>query len=380
MVQRAPGVWRLRAYLGRDENGQPRQIQRTFRGGERAEAKELARLVSAVEDGKFDRTRATLGQLLDQWIANLEGRRRPSTIHGYLGKIEHRIRPALGEVLLSKLGADGLDHWYRKWEAAGLSPSTVRQLHAILHAALHQAVKWRWIDRNPAEQASPPGPATPKMKVPTPETLNELHTAARDADAVLASAIAIAALTGIRRGELVALRWSDVDLAAGMLRVERSTTVVDGIVHQGPTKTHAARRVALDEIGVGVFRDRWQVMADLSERAESPLVEDPYVLSYNANGAVPVNPDTLTHRFGALCLRLERAAAKAGRKERWPFRFHDLRHFSVTTLIAAGIDIRTVAERHGHAQATMTLNRYAHALPERDRAAAGVLGQAFVNS
>lgn len=128
-------------------------------------------------------------------------------------------------------------------------------------------------------------------------------------------------------------------------------------------------------------------MEDLSARAESPLVADPYVLSYNANGAVPANPDTFTHRFADLCdameepalKRLHKTHPKATRdelapKDRWPYRFHDLRHFSVTTLIAAGVDVRTVAERHGHARATMTLDHYADALPERDRAAAGVLG------
>ena len=108
-------------------------------------------------------------------------------------------------------------------------------------------------------------------------------------------------------------------------------------------------------------------MNDLSGWAESPLVADPFVLSYNANGAIPANPDTFTHRFGRLCetmeapalARLRKSNPKAKRKDlapadRWPFRFHDLRHFSVTTLIAAGVDVRTVAERHGHARATMT--------------------------
>ena len=157
-----------------------------------------------------------------------------------------------------------------------------------------------------------------------------------------------------------------MDLAAGALNVQRAITVVDGVTHEGPTKTHQVRRVALDKVGVGVLKRRWTAMVDLSKRAESPLVDDPYVLSYNANGARPVNPDTLTHRFGALC-----------RKKGWPYRFHDLRHFSVTTLIAAGVDVRTVANRAGHAQTSMTLDRYAHALPERDRAAAGVLGKAL---
>lgn len=378
----------MRAYIGRDAStGGPLQIQRTFKGGERAAARALAELVTEVQRGKFDRSTATVGQLLDRWLAHVEamGKARPKTAYEYGRKIEGRIRPALGDVRVTALKPDDLDTWYRKWLALGLAPATVRQYHAILSAALNQAVKWGWLTSSPALRASPPAPASPEMKVPTPEQLNALHTAAKDVDPVLATAIALAALTGMRRGELVALRWSDVDLAVGTIRVERAITVVDGVTHQGPTKTHQARRVALDDIAVGVLRDRWDEMVELSERAESALVEDPYVLSYQAHGGVPAGGDTLTHRFASLCGKLEepaRKTAKAKRREladseRWPFRFHDLRHFSVTTLIAAGVDIRTVSARHGHAQATMTLNRYAHALPERDREAAAVLGRAL---
>jgi integrase len=228
------------------------------------------------------------------------------------------------------------------------------------------------------------------MVVPTPEQLMKLVSAAEKFDPVLASAIALAALTGMRRGELVALRWSDIDLVKGRVKVSKSLTVAGGEQHIGPTKTHASRDLALDPVCVRVLEFRWAYAAELAEIADSPLDDDPYVLSYNANGALPVNPDTLTHRFGSLCRKMEEPAIKRLQKakpkatrddlapaKRWSFRFHDLRHFSVTTLIAAGVDIRTVAERHGHARATMTLDLYAHALPERDREAAGILGRAL---
>jgi integrase len=228
------------------------------------------------------------------------------------------------------------------------------------------------------------------MMVPTPDRLSALLKTAESDDPVTATAVALAALTGARRGELCALRWSDVDLKTGTLRIARSLTMAGGRQHTGPTKTHASRQIALDSICVEVFRRRWDYMVDLAERAESPLVQDPYVLSYNGNGALPANPDTFTHRFVKLCEKMESTALKKLRdtnpgakrtdlhpKDRWAYRFHDLRHFSVTTLIAGGVDVRTVAERHGHARATMTLDRYAHALPERDREAAGMLGRAL---
>ncbi len=391
MRERSPGHWELRAFTGRDPvTGKVRQTTRTFHGTEKAAGKALSQLVSEVEAGTFDRTSATVGQLLDKWLEAAETNQRPRTLYENKRKIEGRIRPVLGSVRLDKLGGDTLDAAYRRWLADGLSPTTVHMYHAILSAACRQAVKWGWIDSAPTARATPPKVERKEMVVPTPDQLSALVKAAVALDPVLATAVALAALTGARRGELVALRWSDVDLDAGRVRFARSLTVAGGEQHTGPTKTHASRDIALDNLGVDVLRHRWADMADLSDRAEAPLVADPFVLSYNADGAVPANPDTFTHRFGRLCETMEAPALaqlrkshpKAKRKDlapadRWPFRFHDLRHFSVTTLIAAGVDVRTVAERHGHARATMTLDRYAHALPERDREAAEVLGAAL---
>jgi integrase len=389
MRERSPGHWELRAFSGRDPvTGKPRQATRTFVGGERAAAKSLSVLVSEVEAGKYTGTTATVGQLLDRWLEVTEGSQRPRTVYENRRKIEARIRPALGDVKLSKLGPEKLDQVYRQWLADGLASATVHKYHSILSAACRQAVKWGWIEKSPTARATPPAPERKDMVVPTPERLTALLRVAEDDDPIAATAVALAALTGARRGELCALRWSDVNLKTGRLRIARSLTVAKGEQHTGPTKTHQSRDIALDPICVEVLKRRWSYAVDLAAQAESELVADPYVLSYNANGALPANPDTFTHRFGKLCIAMEKPALtrlkakdkKATRgdlhpDERWPYRFHDLRHFSVTTLIAAGIDVRTVAERHGHARATMTLDRYAHALPERDRAAAGLMGE-----
>ncbi len=392
MRERPPGSgqWQLRAYLGADPlTGQPRQVARTFRGSQRAAAKALAALVAEADLGRLDTASMTVGQLLDRWLEHAEVSQRPRTLYENRRKIEGRIRPVLGSVRLARVMRDPgiLDAAYRGWLAEGLSPATVHKYHSILSAAFRLGVKRGWLAQAPTERASPPAPPRKEMLVPTPEQLTALVKAAEQTDPVLATAVALAALTGARRGELVALRWSDIDMTRGAVRIARSLTVAAGEQHTGPTKTHAVREVALDEVAVEVLRRRHRAAADLAERADSPLIADPFVLSYNADGALPANPDTFTHRFSALCREMEAPALQRLRKrqpkatrddlapkDRWPFRFHDLRHFSVTTLSAAGVDVRTVADRHGHARATMTLDRYAHALPERDRAAAAVLG------
>lgn len=141
------------------------------------------------------------------------------------------------------------------------------------------------------------------MRPPTPVDVTRLHAPAEATDPVLATAIALAALTGARRGELADLRWSDVDLACGHLAIARSISVVEGVTYEGDTKTHQVRRRSVDESGATLLRSHWIYLVDVSERAGSPLVEDPFVLSYSAHAGNPVHPDTISHRFADLAAR-----------------------------------------------------------------------------
>ena len=141
-----------------------------------------------------------------------------------------------------------MDTAYGRWLDEGLSPATVHKYHAIISAACNQAVKWGWIDRAPTARATPPRVDRVEMNVPTPKQLTMLVKAAEDADPVLATAVALAALTGARRGEIVALKWSDIDLVNGRARIARSLTIARGEQHTGPTKTHQSRDIALDPV------------------------------------------------------------------------------------------------------------------------------------
>jgi len=300
MTERGTGTWRLRAYAGRDPlTGSPIQEHRIFKGSEMAAGKALAALVTEVESRDLrqepGQRRPAAGPVAcprrcDGQGPAQDGLRVPRR------KIEGRIRPALGDVALAQLDAGTLDAWHQQWLALGLSPSTVPVYHPILSAACQQAVRWAMLDRAPTELASPPSPKPPTMRVPTPAQLAELIQAAEPADRVLAAAIVLAALTGARRGELVALRWSDVDLELGTVTIERGITVVGRQAVERLTKTHQSRRVALDDLGVGLLRRHWRFVTSRSELVESPLVEDPYVLSYQAHSGISVNPDTPIER------------------------------------------------------------------------------------
>ncbi|HVX20864.1 MAG TPA: site-specific integrase [Acidimicrobiales bacterium] len=377
MKERSPGVWRLRVFTGRDpRTGHPQQLHETFRGTEAAAKKRLAKLVTQVDEGKFDRTKATVSQLLDRWLANIEGERSPTTIRDYRGAIEHAIRPAIGAMKLAKLGPDNLDAWYQYWlaeeirpaagdaPAAFRTPTTVRKYHAIISAALQQALKWGWVGENVAKRASPPSARRQHLTIPTPEELQAMVRAGEAKEPSLGTAIALAALTGARRGELCALRWTDV--ALGRLTIGRSIIVTKGKIIEGPTKTHQVRVIALDALADGVLAARRQQVEDIARRAEAALQSDGFILSPRADGARPMLPDTLTHWFGDLMEDME-----------FPYHLHQLRHFSVTTALGAGVDVRTVAARHGHADARMTLQVYAHAIGASDQQAAEALGRAL---
>ena len=246
-----------------------------------------------------------------------------------------------------------------------LSPSSVHRHAAVISAALTQGVKWGWIDTSPATKASSPSATTTrKLVTPTTKQVATLMKAAQSDDPVMAAAIALAFVTGARRGELAALRWSDIDLDAGTVRIERSLTQVGKALTEKSTKTNRGRTVAIDARTMALLeRHRaWQV--SLSKQAESPLIADPYLLSDNANGARPMQPSKITDRFTALRERIGMGS----------IRFHDLRHANVSEQLAAGIDPATVSARAGHASTRMTLDRYAHAMPAGGTAAAAVMG------
>lgn len=362
MTERGPGVWRLRVMVD------GKQRQETFRGTEAAARKRLRNMapgetrtasVTPTSNGR------TFGDLLTKWLAHIKARgRAPKTIDENRREIESRIRPRLGHIDVAKLTAEDLDSAYSAW-LEELSPSSVHRHAAVISAALTQGVKWGWIDTSPATKASSPSATTTrKLVTPTTKQVATLMKAAQSDDPVMAAAIALAFVTGARRGELAALRWSDIDLDAGTVRIERSLTQVGKALTEKSTKTNRGRTVAIDARTTALLeRHRaWQV--SLSRQAESPLIADPYLLSDNANGARPMQPSKITDRFTALRERIGMGS----------IRFHDLRHANVSEQLAAGIDPATVSARAGHASTRMTLDRYAHAMPAGGTAAAAVMG------
>jgi integrase len=368
IVERSPGHWRLRVFVGRDPaTGNPRQVSRTIYGTKRQAEKELARFVTEVEAGQVAADASTaLGDFLDRWLDQLAPLRSPTTIRGYRTKVK-RLKARLGNVTLAKLTPQQLDRAYVDWLTGGLSPTSVHHCHAVLSAALNQAVNWGIVPYAVTDRASPPPLRSYPKRIPTPATIHELVAAAEArGQPVLAAAVALAATTGMRRGELLGLRWNDLDEEAAVLAVARAVKHADGAGWViGKTKTHQERRVSIDPFTLAVLRQHRSRAESWASEAQVAFAPDGYLLTLDPTGGTPLTPDTLTQAFRRLC---ERVGVEG-------LTLHTLRHFSASVLVASGRDVRTIAGRLGHADASTTLRVYAHMIQGRDRDAAEFIGQ-----
>jgi integrase len=206
-----------------------------------------------------------------------------------------------------------------------------------------------------------------RHRPPAPHELAKLSALATEVDVDLADYILLAAATGARRSELIALRWADLDLDRASVWIARGIVLgFDGVVEKD-TKTHAARRVSLDPTTVAAMAAHRARAVDRAQLCGHELDDGAFLFSNEADGSKCWYPDSVSRSFARLC-------RKAGLKGA---RLHDLRHYVATRLLSAGVDVRTVAGRLGHRNAATTLNVYSHFLVESDREAANVLGRMF---
>ena len=366
LTQLPDGSWRLRIYAGRGDpaTGKVRQPERRFRGSETAAKKELRRFQAEFEAGRVDPTTATVADLLSAWLADVKPDQTPSTWDENDRTVTKVLEPAFGSIRVARLTTEQIDRWVAG-QLARLAPATVVRQRAVLKAALAMAKRRKWISENPASDCKPiRNVSSGDTAVPTPTEVSQYRATCRDRDTLtghlMDTAIGLASYFGLRRGELVALKWGDLDVAAGMLTVRRGRTIVRSEVHEGDTKTHQVRVLAVSALGVEMLTERMAYQRALADAAGTVLVDDPYFLSLRADGAQPCNPDLLTKAFGNL---------SDGR-----YKFHSLRHFVGTHLAAAGIPQITIMRRLGH-RSLRTTDRYTHPLEAGDVAAAELMGR-----
>lgn len=357
-----PGVWKLRVSIGVDPaTGKYRYVSKTIEGGPRIADKALAELAHSAKDS---RSSITIEGAVKEFLKVCESSGlAKKTINGYESMARVHIIPRLGKKKIEALTARDLDSLYQRMANEGYSSINIHHLHGTIRSVLSQAVKWGWVEKNVAKLATPPARTRTQASAPTPEELGQILTKASERSPQLAALFALCALTGARRGEALALKWSDYNRDTRTLTISRALgyTPKDG-TYEKSTKTHGVRKIGVDETLEDIILSQMDSL-EKNVVAGFEIVKDPYLFYGEPDGSVPFHPDTPTKFFRIVCDSLG-----------YPYHLHQLRHFTATQLIAAGVDVRTVSGRLGHADASVTLRIYSHVLEAQDRAASEFLG------
>ena len=319
----------------------------------------LAEILHALQNGSFTDARGkTLGDFLDQWLADVvKPRVRAWTFTGYEVHVRRHIKPVLGRVPLEKLSPQHVQHLLNRKLEEGLKPKSVRYLRGTLRTALNEAVRWGLVSRNAAALVD--GPRVERFDI-QPFTPAEARVFLDSIAGERLEALYSVALTmGLRQGEALGLRWQDVDVELGYLRISKQLQRVHGAPQLVEPKTARSRRTlamppmitkSLEQHRV---RQRQERSNAGSRWAETDLV-------FASTEGKPLDGTAISKGFHSLLKR-------AGLQQR---RFHDLRHSCATLLLVQGVSPRVVMDLLGHSQIGLTMNTYSHVIPDLRRDAA----------
>ena len=363
---RNDGVWYIRVELSRGADGKRRQRRETVRGTKAEAQRRLREMLHQVETGAYvENGRITVAEIAKQWLAAKQHRVSSKTYGSYDGHVRLYIEPEIGSLKAESLRAMHIQAALVTWqtgtrhdrEKGNVSARTVVHVHQTLRTMLRWAIKMGMLVRNVADSVEPPRFEQPEMKALNPEGVANLLEAAHGTE--LQAPIAVAIGTGLRRGELLGLRWSDIELDDARLMVRRSVETVKGVIRTKPPKTmRSARTIALPAFVVDVLR------TERTRRAQSRLLlglgraDDEWVFT---------REDGSQWEPGAFSLAFARFVKQAKLPH---VRFHDLRHSFGTLALASGVDLQTVSRALGHESVAITSRIYVHAVRSLEEDAA----------
>jgi integrase len=326
--------------------------------------------LGAIVPTSFSSETLTFGQYLKSWLAHMKARVRACTYRGYEAAIRCHVQPALGDVRLADLHPLHLQQLYASLldgspEKAAVSSGTVLNLHLVLNNALGQAVRWQLLPTNPAQGAQPPRPRRQQHRAADPTIIGELLEALQGHWLELPAALAIA--TGMRRGELLGLRWADLssDRASAHVTQTAQPTPRGSVIFDRPKTDRSRRTIALP-----AFIQPYLTRQAADQQTRRELLTDAWVeldLIVDRGDGNPINPDTVSSAWSRFL-----------RANDLPYlRFHDLRHSHATLMLLAGIHPKIVSERLGHSSIGLTLDTYSHVLPSMQQQAADAFDELF---
>src|SRR5262249_46149021 len=356
--ERSPGHWAIVLDVRDPETGKRRRKWHSFNGTKRAAQIECSRLISEISGGAYiEPARITVAQFLDPWVEDVKARVTPKTNERYSEIVRKNINPLLGAVILTKLRPMQISDAYakalstgRRDGRGGLAPSTVRYMHVALKAAMHQAVRWQMLARNPADAVDPPKIERSAMKTYDFAQTADLIGATRGTRMTIT--VILAVLCGLRRGEIAALRWRNINLDVAQLAVTESAEQTGAGVRYKKPKSGKGRTVALSARVVNELRSHRIQQAEELLKLGVALTGDTFVVA-QADGS-PLQPRIITHQW-----HLQLAKNKTLPR----IRFHDLRHAHTTHLLSSGVHPKIASERLGHSTVGITMDLYSHVMP-----------------
>ena len=358
--QRDDGRWEGRIVIGHKDNGD--SIFRYMSAKtQTALMEKLHRSIDEYDGVDLtEQSRMSLGEWLDIWLEECaEPSLRPSTLKGYRSYIEKKLKPHLGQKQISKITAADVQKLYRKLQKEGgesggeLSPASIQRIHGILHQALDVAVNRSIIAKNPSDEVTLPKRTTTAKTILNDEQL-ERFMAAIKADEHWHDFFYLEITTGLRRGELCGLMWSDFDEKKGTLSIRRTLHKKDGGgYYVGDTKTGKGRRV---------IKLPPSTVELLKERKKKSISQ--WIFHNPIHPEDPVMPDSGYHRMKKLLAEAELPN----------MRFHDLRHTFATHALTSGVDAKTLSGILGHTKTSFTLDTYTHVTGDMHRKASEIVG------
>jgi integrase len=375
IIKRGQNSWRLKLEGPRDPgSGERATVFKTVRGSKKDAQLEITRMLAAIDAGTFVQpSKLSVADYVRGWIKTAETLSLAAkTAERYRQLIEGQIVPRLGKIPLQRLTAAHIAGWHADLLAGGgqegraLSARTVGHAHRVLHKALTDATKREVMSRNPAALVSPPRVAVDEMQILCEGDIALVLSTMKDTP--IYAQVVVLLSTGLRRGELLGLRWGDLDLGARALQVERAVekTKATGLRLKAPKTKHGRRRISLPQAAIEALREHRKQLLELRLVLGLGKLQDSTPVFCTPEGNL-ADPDKLSKDWNRL------AAARGLPK----VNLHALRHSHASALIAAGLDVVTVSRRLGHANPSITMNIYAHLFHRGDETAADAIDTLF---
>ena len=362
--KRSDGRWEARIIIGHKNDGSP-MYKSAFAKTQKSALKQLHQLLDLYRDVDLtEECRMTLGEWMDKWMDEyMIFTIKENTIKGYRSQIDHQIKPFIGHKQLASLTTADIQKFYNKIKKEGrvhphpihghvLSDSMVRKIHMMLHEAMEVAVRERYIVRNPTDNTTIPKKTTTEKQVLDDSQLNRFLEAIQG-EPFWHDFFYVEVMTGLRRGEICGIKWSDIDFNEGTLCIKRSVSTKEGGgVSIGETKTDAGVRTIIMPPSVATLL--WKKRSDAINE---------WVFPHYTNPSDPLHPSSAYKKLKTLLKRLELPL----------LRFHDLRHTFATQATDGGVDPKTLAGILGHTDASFTLVSYTHVRSDMQRGASAIV-------